>query len=128
MTNYRIADEKDRSAVIRTLTALDVRKPWFIVLKREAKKRTLSQNNLYWVWCELIAKETGNAIDDTHEAIKKKFCPAREVWLGDESHFVQSTAKLETQAMSEFMDQVYAWATSEMGLILPVPEEGHDQR
>lgn len=122
MSNFRIANETDRAVAVKALNALDVTKPWFITIKRETKKRSLNANSFYFVIVELIAKETGNSIDDTHEALKGMFCPMREVRVGDRVEHVRSTAKLEVADFSAYLDAVIAFATSQLGIILPARE------
>ena len=41
----------------------------------EKSKRSLSQNAYYWVYLEVIAKETGNMSDDLHYFFKSKLLP-----------------------------------------------------
>ena len=117
----RSIEQRDR---IRDLVAgLDVSKPWSVTVEPFKKKRTNSQGALYFKWVSIIARETGNSQDDVHEALKAKFCPPRTVTLGDDERHVRTTTKLSTVEMSAFMDACYAFGTSELGLLLPVPEE-----
>lgn len=118
-----IRDEITRQLVASLIMGLSLEKPWQVTVQPVKKRRTLSQNNLYWSWVEKIAQETGNDRDDVHEALKGKFAPARSIALGDETATVLSTARLETDAMSAYMDKVYHFAASELGILLPLPEE-----
>ena len=119
-----IHTEADRQRVQGLIAALDLSKPWAITVERPKKRRTLSQGALYFKWCGIIADETGNTKEDVHEALKVQFVPAREITFGNGLRApVHSTANLETAAMSEYMDKVYAFVTSELGILLPLPEE-----
>ena len=118
----RSIEQRDR---IRDLVAgLDVSKPWSVTVEPfKKKRRTNSQGALYFKWVSIIALETGNSQDDVHAALKAKFCPHRTVTLGNDERHVRTTTKLSTVEMSAFMDACYAFGTSELGLLLPVPEE-----
>lgn len=120
---YIIRDEAMRQRVSDLIDGLDLAKPWSVTVEPYRKKRTLSQNGLYWKWVSIIADATGNSDDDAHDALKDKFCPPREVQLGDDYRTIRSTAKLETLEFKSYMDKVYAFATAELGIMLPIPEE-----
>lgn len=118
-----LEDERGRERILGLIKALDVTKPWQVTIEPKTKKRTLNQNALYWKWVGLIADATGNDNDDVHEALKAKFLTPRTIDLGGEQREIRSTAKQDKAAMTAFMDKVYAFATSELGLYLPTPEE-----
>jgi hypothetical protein len=118
-----LEDERGRERILGLIKALDVTKPWQVTIEPKTKKRTLNQNALYWKWVGLIADATGNDNDDVHEALKAKFLTPRTIDLGGEQREIRSTAKQDKAGMTAFMDRVYAFATSELGLYLPTPEE-----
>ncbi len=120
---YIIRDETGRDRIRDLVGGLDMSKPWSIIVEPYRKKRSLSQNALYWRWIGLVAQETGNANDDVHEAFKAKFCPPRTIKMGDDERDIRSTAKLTTADMQAYMDAVYAFVTTELGMLLPIPEE-----
>lgn len=122
---YIVRSVEQRDAIAALVGKLDPEKVWAVTVEPYKKKRSLNQNALYWRWVSIIARETGNSHDDVHEALKAKFCPPRTVALGDEERQIRSTAKLTTEAMNEYMDQVHAFATSELAILLPLPEEQH---
>ncbi len=102
-------------------------KPWSITVEPFKKKRTNSQNSLYWKWVSIVANETGNSQDDVHEILKAKFCPPRVVRFNDEERQIRTTTKMTTADMTQYMDAVYAFATSDLGILLPLPEEAHQR-
>jgi hypothetical protein len=123
---YIIRTPEQRDAIRDLVGKLDVSKPWSITVEPYRKKRTNSQNNLYWKWISIVARETGNSQDDVHDAFKDMFCPPRTVTLGDNERHVRSTTKLNTAEMTEYMNAVYAYVTSELGCHLSIPEEMHN--
>lgn len=118
-----LEDEGQRDRIIALIRGLDLKKPWQVTVEPKTKRRSLSQNSLYWKWCGIIADATGNSNDDVHEALKAKFLTPRTIDLGGEQREIRSTAKQDKAGMTEYMNKVYAFATSELGLYLPVPEE-----
>lgn len=120
---YIIRDETMRQRVSDLVDALDLTKPWSVTIEPYKKKRSLSQNALYWKWVGIIADETGNDNDDIHEAFKGMFLTPRAVQIGIESREIRSTVKQNTDEMKTYMDKVYAYATSQLGILLPIPEE-----
>lgn len=120
-----IRTEDDRAAVLAAVNALDLGKPWSVEIKKHVKKRSLNANALYWRWISIIADETGNDKDDIHEAFKAKYLEPVERLVMGEMVPVLTTANLNTREMSAYMDKVYAFATNELEMILPLPEWEH---
>jgi hypothetical protein len=123
---YLVRTVEQRDAIRDLVGKLDVSKPWSITVEPWKKKRTLSQNALYFKWVSIVANETGNSQDDVHEAFKQKFCPPRVVKIGDDERSIYTTTKLTTQEMTDYINKVYAYVTSELGYLLPLPEEMHN--
>ena len=127
MPDLLIRTEGQRDAARKVLEgiALDG-KAWAFSLKRKQKARSLSQNALYWKWMDKIADETGHTKDELHEAVARMFLPLKSLDLGGEERFVaQTTTKLSVTKMSEYMDRIHAWAATDLGVHLPIPEEQH---
>ena len=122
-----IRDEVLRKRVIDLIGALNLDKPWLITLEPHRKRRSLSQNSLMWCWLNEVAghvsQHTGMDIDDIHEAFKQKFLPAKIKEVLGETLDVRSTTKLTTLEMVAYMDRIYAWVTSELGVLLPLPQD-----
>ena len=118
-----IRDEPMRAGVCRMIAGLDLSKPWAVTVEPYKERRSLNQNSLLWKWNGLIAQETGNDVDLVHDTLKKKFLAPEEITLFGEKTLYRSTARLDTRAMSNYLEQVYAFATSELGILLPVPED-----
>ena len=120
-------DEAARRAVIESIQALDLSRPWAVTITPHRRRRTLNQNALMWAWLDRVAgyvgDYTGMDRDDIHAFLKSKFLPPRYIVINGETKQVEpSTRKLNTAEMSEYMDRIHAWAVTELGMRLPVPE------
>lgn len=91
------------------------------------KRRTNSQNALYWKWLteavKAVSDHTGNDIDDLHEFFKHKFLSPRIIEVRGETVRQYTTTKLTTQEMADYTNRIYAWVAAELGISLPLPEE-----
>ena len=120
-----IFDEASRQRCISLIAGLNIEKKWAVTVERYKKKRTLSQNALYHKWVGIIAQETGNDHDDVHDEFKRRWVPPKEIEIFGEIRMRQSTTDFDTPGMTEFMERVYAFSVSELGILLPLPEEQH---
>ena len=119
-----IRDETLRAEALRRIFALDLSKPMKMTLAPYKKNRSLEQNALYWKWLGIIANDTGHDADEIHEFCKQKFLEPIFVEINGETHEARrTTTKLKVDEMSSYMNRVYAWATSELGILLPLPED-----
>lgn len=121
---FILRDEAVRARAIGFISGLDMKTVWQVTIAPYRKNRSLNQNALYHRWIGLIAHETGNGHDDTHEAMKAMFLPPKFLTVGERTVEIRrSTTKLNTKEMHEFMTQVEAWSASELGIVLPRPED-----
>lgn len=122
-----IRDETMRQRVLDLIGSLDPSKTWQVTVEPYRKKRSLNQNALMWKWLNEVAghvrDHTGMDSDDIHEFFKQKFLPSRIIEIAGETVEHRTTTKLTTAEMSEYMDAIYRFCTSELGLLLPLPEE-----
>lgn len=92
-----------------------------LTIKRASEKRTIAQNDLMWMWLDCIENETGTAKEDVYNHYCKKFLskpdPMGEGFINDTS------SRLNTKQMIDFMKKIQADAASELGITLPVPED-----
>lgn len=92
-----------------------------LTIKRAREKRTIAQNDLMWMWLACIENETGTAKEDVYNHYCKKFLskpdPIGEGFINDTS------SRLNTKQMTDFMKKIQADAASELGIMLPVPED-----
>lgn len=93
-----------------------------IVLKKD--RRTLPQNRLYWLYVACIMDETGNDRDALHDFFRRKFLPVKYGVLGGErTERLTSTTELDTVQFTGYTDRIVAFASSELGIVLPNPED-----
>lgn len=92
-----------------------------LTIKRASEKRTVAQNDLMWMWFACIENETGTAKDDVYNHYCKKFLskpdPMGEGFINDTS------SRLNTKQMTDFMMKIQEDAASELGIMLPVPDD-----
>ena len=117
--NGRLAGVAD----IEGLFALLPNGTYDVVVKRHREHRTLSQNDLMWMWLKCIEDATGTPKQDIYDIYCKKFL-LRSVSYGDRIELVSgSSSSLNTKQMSEFLEKIQADAATEFGIILPTPQD-----
>lgn len=83
-------------------------------------KRSLSQNNYYWMYLGVIARETGDHEKALHEFFKQEFLPKKTIAiLGKARTITKSTTSLTKLEMGEYLDKICAMS----GVPLPDPQE-----
>lgn len=96
-----------------------------VAVKLSIPTNTRSQqaNRYYWsVPVAIIAEHTGYAPEEVHTVLKDKFLPRKFVKLGNhEVEIRKTTTDLSTQEFETFLEQVRAWASTELGLFIPDP-------
>lgn len=87
-------------------------------------KRTLSQNNYYFLYLGIIERETGNNANDLHEYFKRIFLPPKFIKvLGREIKIPASTTDLKKLEFADYLDKIAA----ETNVPLPDPKlAGYD--
>lgn len=73
--------------------------------------RTLSQNSFYWIYLEMISRETGNDPEDLHDFFKGKLLPRKVVVIKGRKtahnyEKMSSTTKLTKLEMGDYMDRI----------------------
>ena len=122
-----IRDEDMRARVVGHIRNLNLDKPWQITVEPYKQRHTKSQRGLMWIWVEGVVEhvhaDTGQDKEDVHEFLKQKFLRPKIIEINGEIVKRYSTTGLSKAGMSEYMNKIYAWSTTEMGLMLPVPED-----
>ncbi|MDR1897996.1 MAG: recombination protein NinB [Prevotellaceae bacterium] len=120
----------DKQKVIDYVTKLPDDKQYIVKVKRKRKRklRTIDQNRLYWACLSCIMHETGNDKDVLHEFFKQKFLgtQSRTFRLMDCEYSVAipaSTTKLNTKEMTFYLERIRQFASAELGIVLPEPED-----
>ncbi|AQV70746.1 TPA: hypothetical protein RLT95_000349 [Escherichia coli] len=106
---------------------LSTGKRWRIKISEYREKRTLSQNNLMWVWNAEIAAQLSAASaenftpEEVHEWLKDIFCPAKRVTIFNITRCVKSTRQLDIGDMHKYLTDIDQWA-HQKGLRLTIPD------
>lgn len=90
----------------------------WVNIEVEQSKRSLSQNNYYWLYLGVIEQETGQNANDVHEWAKRRFLPPRFIKVqGQELKIPASTTDLDKATFTAYLDKI----ASETGVPLPDP-------
>lgn len=106
-----------------------------VVVKLYKNKRSLEQNAYYWgVIIDYMSKELGYHRDEAHETLRCQLLPVigsytrpafkdefGTHWPEEHLPIYQSTTKLNTKEMGDYIDQCIILLAS-MGVIVPNPE------
>jgi hypothetical protein len=94
-----------------------------ITIKKASEKRTIAQNDLMWMWLKCIENETGTPKDEVYMYYCKKFL-IKTIRVGERLERIYNTSsKLNTQQMTEFLNNIQSDAREELGITLPRPED-----
>jgi hypothetical protein len=96
-----------------------------LTLGKRTKRRSDEENRYYWgVVVKIIGDELGYDQDEMHAALKFKFLRREAEPDGLRVlDTVRSTAKLTTVEFEDYLDRIRMWAVSEMGIVVPLPNE-----
>lgn len=90
-----------------------------VCIQRYRKTRSLQGNRYYWgVIIPLTAEYCGYDDQEMHEALKIKFLSKKGI-----IPTVISTTKLDTAQFSDYIEKIKRWASVDLGLVIPEPEE-----
>lgn len=118
--SYTLMTEEIRNSVAARIRALPIEPLITVRIETHKKRRTLSQNGLYWRWVEIIREHTGNSKTEIHDILRDMFLEPQEIWFGDQVKLVlPSTADLEPVDFGKYLDQIQAMAATDLGLFLP---------
>jgi len=110
--------------VVQYLQKLPEGKEYDVTVERHKVRRTMPQNALYWLWIQCIASETGGDKEQIHEELKVMYLPTKRIrGLFDEVARPMSTTALDTKQFTEFLEKVQVFASSELGIVLPTPDD-----
>lgn len=87
--------------------------------------RSNEQNKYYWaVVIKLISEEQGSSAEEVHEILKQQFL-SKEISMGGRVFNVPkySTTELTTAQFEEFLSNVRQWASINLGVYIPLPNE-----
>jgi len=130
---FIINDNRRLSDAIQYIAGLPD-KTWQIDVKEYKPNRSNSQNNLLWMWYEVISAYTGDTKEELHDKFKTKFLGVveKEIVFRDESGEIQteilrrprSTTTLTTKEFTEFLEKIELTVMAAFpGFILPKPDD-----
>ncbi|MDD5084188.1 MAG: recombination protein NinB [Candidatus Moranbacteria bacterium] len=129
---YLILDSEAQKAKARQwLESLPLEPAQMLSIKRYVKNRSLSQNRLLHLWINCIKdfwyESTGQSFtaEAWKEQVKQQFLGIDCFSLPDGSiaNRTRRTRDLSTAEFAEFLNQIEMYSATELGLILPNPED-----
>ena len=95
-----------------------------VIVKKWRESRSDNQLRYYWgVVVKIISEETGYTKEEIHEVLKSKFLWDYVNFEGKEIMIIRSTSDLNTSSMEEYLSEVRQWASAELSLYIPLPNE-----
>ena len=96
-----------------------------IKVQRPKSTRSLNQNNYYWgCVVDLVMKEMGDLTKaETHVLLGSLFLKVGLDVKGKRYEGVRSTTDLSTVEFEEYLEQIRRWASVELHLSVPLPNE-----
>jgi hypothetical protein len=92
----------------------------WVTITKKTKIRSLNQNRYYWgVIISILSKELGYLEEEIHDSLKFKFLldNTKKIPL------VVSTTDLTTVEFEEYQSKIRMWASSELNIYIPEPNE-----
>lgn len=114
-----IRTSEDLRTCIEWMQRFKIERPLQVTFEHYKKRRSTSQNSLYWMWIHLIASETGNEAEDLHLFFKTKFLAESPKEVLGQTIMERTTKDLSTTDMSEYMMRVESFAATELNIALP---------
>ena len=96
-------------AVSDRIKQLNPEKEWQIEVKPRVRARSVSQNNLMWLWLDDIAKQmsdaTGYEKDEIHELFKQNFLDGKRIEVEGLTANKVTTTKLSVSEMTDYLNR-----------------------
>lgn len=95
---------------------------------KEYKMRSLPENRYYFgVVLKILSDELGYSVNEVHELTKQMFL-SEVIFLKTkegvkEIHIPKSTTNLKTVEFEEYLSSIRQWASMELGIYIPTPNE-----
>jgi len=111
-----LKDPKKYSLVVWSLNNKDIE----LTVGKPSKTRSNQENRYYWgVVIKILSDETGYSDNEMHDALRMLFLLDRERKVPT----LISTTSLSTVQFEEYMSKVRAWASSDLDVYIPEPNE-----
>jgi len=93
---------------------------WTAANPPKKQTRSQQQNAYYWgVVLDIIGKDLGYLPEEAHQIFAEMFLSYGK----DSRKFVKSTTKLNTKEMEEYLEKVRRFASMELSIFIPLPNE-----
>jgi hypothetical protein len=93
-----------------------------VIIEKDRGTRSKKQNAYYWgLVLPTIGAHVGELSEDLHEIMKSRFLRRKRVWRGGDITVLQTTTKLTTDEMAEYISQVIQEG-AELGVVVPDPD------
>lgn len=103
----------------------------YVIRIKSTKQRSNDQNAYYWATVVPLVYEGLKAAgfdavrnsEDTHEIMKSLFLKVHEEKNGIKIEKVLSTTELTTKGFTEYLENIWLWASDYLGVTIPGPGE-----
>ena len=127
----RDASIRNRLKVKLDAMELDPQKPYEVLIRPYKKNRSLAQNNLMWKWLTKISNHLNDdhgisaSPEDLKDEFQKRWLPIKNITdsQGLMTTRIIGTSELNTAEFTEFLNRIEVYATAELGINLPHPED-----
>lgn len=85
------------------------------------RRRTNSQNALWWRYMTILGRELGYTAEEMHDAVKLKLLGREDLSTG--LTIIGSTKGLDVGEFSQLVDSLRLWAHQSLNIYLPAPDE-----
>ena len=124
----KLTSDLDRNMTIAFIQRLDISKKLYTVEVLEKNpNRSISQNNLMWLWLTCIEHETGQDRTEIHELFKRKWILPKVIEKFGVKAEIYTTTDLDTSQFKQYLDKIQILASTELGIDLPDPESKYWQ-
>lgn len=117
MKHFTVNDRPSLLELAGYLRQINVEEGYDVVIVPHQEKSTPEQRKLFHKLCNLIAEETGHTSKEVKDFLKDEFIDEP---LQDGP---KSTRDLNCQKYSQLIERTYAFATQELGMLLPHPSD-----
>lgn len=122
---YIIDSKQRRTDAAQAVANLRSHPVMQVEIKEYRKNRSTSQNRLYWMWLNIMAKDTvgDNGADELHEQLKVKFLGVEHKIINGIACIIpKSTSSLTVGEFTEYLHKVEQLAL-ELDIALPIPDD-----
>ena len=123
---FTIYNNEQISKAIKYISELPLDKRFIVDIYETKKKRSLSQNDLWHLWIDRMAKEAGETPKKMKRDVKRRILGMKEdvnVFTGEITYDEYSSADLTKEQFSRLMIQTQVLASEYYGMTLPSPDE-----